>query len=688
MTSRIKLLPVFIFLFLINIFSQNKIERKDIEVHFKGDAQIEVGNHFVGAEFHHSFPAPQRISFYYPAANSIDLSADYWKRDSTFIMTMGLTEGEDDLEWLHAKPFEFELTPYSVSFKRIEKTREIKISYNFCNDKPVMVLSIEIKNLTDSIKTYTLFTDLAASLKTSHTYNHKTDASSEYDDTTSTTYFNYDELETKYAQIFVSNIGAIPVFKDDYTNTKNLNRKNWWRDGDDRIESDSVSSENIEIPAAGFIYQEAVKRNESLKIVQLIGSSTKNEMKELVNQLRANYKDEINAYENFVLSEVNKNLFLTGDKVLDKTIIWARAVLAVNQHYIDGSIQPMPCPAEYNFYFTHDVLLTDLAAVNFDLARVKNNLQFIIDHADKNKIIPHAYYWKDSTFKTEYATPDNWNHFWFTILSASYLKHSSDTSFANQLYPFIQKSIEQTLQNEKDGLIWAYRPDWWDIGHNFGPRAYMTILSIKSLKDFIEISKALNKKIDFSFYEKLADTMQKTLNEKLWSEDQKYLINFYEDGSIDKHYYMGSLLAVYFNLLDDERSKELIQTASEKLLDEKLGIYTLFPMDFHLLIDKLKFAGNEAGEPFKYANGGIWMHGNAWYALALIKTGQKEKALEFIKRTMTLNGIINSPNGQPAMYEYRNSNYNKPNEYGKIDKPQFMWAAGWYLYCIYELFGK
>ena len=345
-----------------------------------------------------------------------------------------------------------------------------------------MVLTIEIKNLTNAEKTYTLFTDLAASLKTSHTYNHKTDASAEYDNKTSTMYFNYKDIETQYAQIFVSNLGAEPIFKDSSDETKNLNRKKWWRDGNDRVETDSIATDNINIPAAGFIFQEDVKPNGIFKLVQIIGSSKKSEAKELVNQLRTSYKDEIKSYEKYVLSEVNRNLFLTGDKVLDKTIVWSRAMLAVNQHYIDGSIQPMPCPAEYNFYFTHDVLLTDLAAVNFDLERVKNNLQFIIDHADSNKIIPHAYYWKDSTFKTEYATPDNWNHFWFTILSASYLKHSNDIAFLNLLYPYIQKSIRETLKNEKDGLIWAYRPDWWDIGHNFGPRAYMTILSIKSLK--------------------------------------------------------------------------------------------------------------------------------------------------------------------------------------------------------------
>jgi hypothetical protein len=131
----------------------------------------------------------------------------------------------------------------------------------------------------------------------------------------------------------------------------------------------------------------------------------------------------------------------------------------------------------------------------------------------------------------------------------------------------------------------------------------------------------------------------------------------------------------------------LITTAKEKLLDEKLGIYTLYPMDLHLLIDYMKFAGNEAGEPYHYANGGIWPHGNSWYTLSLISNGLNNDAYEFIKKTMTLNGIMNSPNGQPALYEYRISDKNNPALYGKIDKPQFLWAGGWYYYTLYNLFG-
>jgi cellobiose phosphorylase len=71
----------------------------------------------------------------------------------------------------------------------------------------------------------------------------------------------------------------------------------------------------------------------------------------------------------------------------------------------------------------------------------------------------------------------------------------------------------------------------------------------------------------------------------------------------------------------------------------------------------------------------------------LISNGSNNDAFAFIKKTMTLRGIINSPNGQPALYEYRVSDKNDPGVYGRIDKPQFLWAGGWYLYTLYNLFG-
>jgi hypothetical protein len=216
-----------------------------------------------------------------------------------------------------------------------------------------------------------------------------------------------------------------------------------------------------------------------MTIIQVVGTGKDEEVKSIAEYSAENYQKQIDLYRDFVLNYVKENRYTTGDSYLDKTVLWSDAMLAVDQHYIDGSVQPMPCPAEYYFHFTHDVLLTDLAAVNFDLARVKQDLTFITDHADKNKTIPHAYYWQDTSFVTEYADSDNWNHFWFVITSAKYLLHSNDKEFMNKIFPFVQKSIDMALSNRHNDLMWAIRPDWWDIGRNYGPRAYMTILANK-----------------------------------------------------------------------------------------------------------------------------------------------------------------------------------------------------------------
>ena len=666
--------------------SQDSI-RKKLEVNFSGDAKIEVGSHYAGLAFHHSSPLPQRISFYFPVANSIDLSTDYWKRDSTFIMALAL-ETDGKKEWLGHDKYSFTSTPYSVSFFKKDENKSVRISYDFCKDKPAFVLTMEITNLSGKTKRYALLSDIEASLRTSHTYSIKDKAWTEYDQNRKALFVNYDDKETQNARLFFINAGEGPAAYSSISKIKNLplEDQKWWKDADWNLNNNLLPISNQGIPSASFRYEKELKPNETLSVIQIIGSAKEEIKYSLADYLISNYKNEIDKFEKYVLQYATEKNKYTGDPVLDKSILWAKALLAVNQHYIDSTIQPMPCPAEYNFYFTHDVLLTDLARMNFDLYQVKKDLEFIMSHADENYVIPHAYYWKDSTFKTELVTTDGWNHFWFIIVATKYFSTSSDKEFGQKLYPYIKKSLEETMHGEKDGIMYAYRPDWWDIGSNFGPRSYMTILAIKSMRDFLEMSKTLNiDSPEVQKYTELEKKMSKELVNKLWSDERNYLVNYFQDGSEDQHYYMGSLLAVYFDLLDKEKSEKLLETAKKYLVDEKIGVYTVYPMDFDKLIKFFKFAGNEAGDPHKYANGGIWPHCNALYILALNKAGHKKEAMEFLKRTMTIDGIINSPNGQPAMYEYRNSNKNDPSVYGEIDKPQFMWAAGFYLYCLNEL---
>ena len=654
--------------------------------------QIEVGSPYVGIELHKSFPLLNRISFYYPVANSIDISEDYWTRDKFRIMSFGLKVGASPKRFLTRRIYKVSQTPYSVSFQGNDSDSQITITYEFAKNEPAMVVTYAVTNTSATTKEYEVYTRLETTLRTSHTYKLIDSAYTDFQPSGSIIRTNYPFTETGNAQIFVMNSGWQPssFTTSEDKNNGFTNLDDWWLNTERSLPRTLIPKERPAKPVAAFSYTKRLLPDSTITIVQLIGSSSIAEAKGKTDFLLANYKTEVNEYKNYILKEsLDKNAIVTGNKDLDLTSRWSKAVLATNAHYLNGMIVPMPAQAEYNFYFTHDALLTDLAAVNFDLARVRNDLKYIVSLADTDRTIPHAYYWKDTKYTTEYAGPENWNLFWFTLLCARYLRHSGDRDFVAQLYPYIEKSIATALRNKgEDDLMWSSRPDWWDIGRNLGPRAYMTILAIRALREFNFISSSLNhSRSDLAVYEKLASRMNRQLVDTLWDDKLNYLISYYEDGKEDRHIYMGSLLASHFNLLDDDKNLKLITTAKEKLLDDKLGLYTLYPMDLHLLGEYMRFAGNEAGAPYHYANGGIWPHGNAWYALALINNGLNGEAFDFIKRTMTLNGIINSPNGQPALYEYRISDKTDPASYGRIDKPQFLWAGGWYLYTLYNLFG-
>jgi glycogen debranching enzyme len=654
--------------------------------------QIEVGSPYVGVEIHKSFPLLNRISFYYPVANSIDISTDYWKRENFRIMSVGLKVGDSPKRFLKPQVYDVSQTPYSASFTGNDSDSRIKITYEFCRTQPAMVITYEVTNTSATAREYEVYTKLQTSLRTSHTYKLVDSAYTNFQAKSSVIRVNYPFTETGNAQVFVMNAGLDPSsFTTSEAETgaiKDLD--DWWLHSSAPLRKTLLKEGTFGRPVAAFTYKRRMAPGASLKIIQIVGSSLISEAKARTDFLSTHYQREVADYRGYVRREsLAKDEIFTGNKELDFTSRWAKAVMATNAHYLDGQIVPMPAQAEYNFYFTHDALLTDLAAVNFDLIRVKNDLKYIVSLADTGRTIPHAHYWKDKKYTTEYAGTENWNHFWFTLVCARYLRHSGDREFVERLYPFIEKSIETALKNKgADDLMWSPRPDWWDIGSNSGPRAYMTILAVRALREFNFISSALNHDGPrVRLYEDLADRMNAKLVDTLWDSKLNYLISYFNDGKEDRHIYMGSLLASHFELLDDDKNLSLVATAKEKLLDAKLGIYTVYPMDLHLLSDYMKFAGDEAGAPYHYANGGIWPHGNAWYALGLISNGLNEDAFDFIKKTMTLQGIVNSPNGQPALYEYRISDKNDPAIYGKIDKPQFLWAGGWYFYTLYNLFG-
>jgi hypothetical protein len=216
----------------------------------------------------------------------------------------------------------------------------------------------------------------------------------------------------------------------------------------------------------------------------------------------------------------------------------------------------------------------------------------------------------------------------------------------------------------------------------------MTALAIRALHEFAYIGANLEYPAErLQNYATQAESLSTALTQKLWDEQLGYLIDFNHGNVRDGHVYAGSLLAAVFDEVSPVQKQKIVTTAQQRLYDPQLGVRTVDPADFHLLEEAFKFVNHEQGsEAGEYLNGGVWPHCTAWYALALQQNGQSDEALEVVLRNMTLAGIMRSPQGHPAMYEYRYSDA-KSSKYGKIDKPSFLWAGGWYLFTLYRLLG-
>ena len=80
--------------------------------------QVEVGGPYAGAEFHDSRPLPSRISLYEPAANSIDMSTDYWKRGESAPFIVGVRVNGGQPRHIGLEPWAYTLSPHRVRFHR------------------------------------------------------------------------------------------------------------------------------------------------------------------------------------------------------------------------------------------------------------------------------------------------------------------------------------------------------------------------------------------------------------------------------------------------------------------------------------------------------------------------------------------------------------------------------------------
>jgi len=659
-----------------------------VSVHFDGGyGQVEVGGPYVGLEFHDSRPLPSRMSFYAPVANSLDLSTDYWKRGESRPVVMGIKVDDGPRTWLGKKPWEYRLSPHSVRFSATEGDLSLTLAYDFCLNEPAAVMSLTIRNDGSGPRAAELYTHTAIVLRSCQTYARFDSARTR--GAADGLVASFEDRPLGQASVAVQNTGLQPVSWTSDASALAISDTGWsnWITGGGKLEGALSPAGKKLRPAAAFLYRVSLQPGDSATITQVLSSAGRDEIDRTMARLRSAWRGDVASYDSVVRSAATRGVFRTRDPWTDNAVSYAKALLASNRHFLDGAIVPMPCPAEYNFLFTHDILLTDLSAIAFDPERVKRDLLYLLGHS-KDNVLPHAYYWRDDAFVTEYCAPGNWNHLWVVLTTASYLRHTRDTATVAKLMPVVSHGMALTLSRRRGNVMVGNEPDWWDFGHAEGARAYLTILTIRALEEYLYLGSVLGPDASaLRAYEQVAAELRSGLRDELWDDEAGYLYN--RTGRLrDRHVYMGPLLAAAYGTLPSAQARRLVETARRELLDPAIGVRTVAPADFHT--DSVKafyrVRGNEAGDPYLYANGGVWYLGNAWYAWALRAVGELDSAYAFYRRAMTVEGITRSPRGQPALYEYRFSDSRAP-DHGWVDKPTMMWSAGFCVGTAYRMIG-
>ncbi|MCK5573299.1 MAG: hypothetical protein KAJ12_11095, partial [Bacteroidetes bacterium] len=262
-----------------------------------GYGQVEVGGPYAGAEFHGSRPLPTSIAFFYPVANIIDLSTDYWHRgEQSFPMVLGMKVGDGPPLRLGRDGWSYVLSPHRVLFSRESDGIRCRIGYEFCLREPAMVVTLSLVNATDKRLAIELYTHLLLSLRTSHTFARRDSAvtRAEPDGRSIVASFPYDDTDS--ASVFVQNVGERPSWwttDAGRLGVSDTGSSRWFQGTERSLIRPSVQDGEVGPSVAAFVYRRLLDPGDSLVIRQVIGSCRDEELVGLMWRLERGWKEEI-----------------------------------------------------------------------------------------------------------------------------------------------------------------------------------------------------------------------------------------------------------------------------------------------------------------------------------------------------------------------------------------------------------
>ena len=359
---------------------------------------------------------------------------------------------------------------------------------------------------------------------------------------------------------------------------------------------------------------------------------------------------------------------------------------------------------------------TNLATINPELTKEQ-----IIRNASHQFMEGDVLHWWHEINKIGLRSRYKDDYLWLVYATCEYCRITGDYKFLDEKIPFVSGPLLADWEEErginfeytkekaslydhclialnrsmtqmgKNGLPLMGGGDWNDgmnkvgIGGK-GTSVWLGFFQYWIMDKFIQLTKAYNKKLDVTKYEKAMEKLKHNLNTVAWEKDY-YIRAFFDNGSK-----LGSreseeckidLLSQSFSILTDVAEREnvgkIIDSVESNLVDKDLKIVKLLTPAFQ----KIK---NVPGYIMDYPegvreNGGQYTHSVSWYIMALIRAGYQDRAYNYYQMINPINRAIDKKEADTYKvepYVIAADIYSNKNNPGRGGWTWYSGSSGWF----------
>jgi len=274
--------------------------------------------------------------------------------------------------------------------------------------------------------------------------------------------------------------------------------------------------------------------------------------------------------------------------------------------------------------YYRDSFFTVLPMYNGNSDKIKNQIHTLAAGIGEDGTCPSAVKWDWSAFwGNHYDSPS-----FLSIMLYDYVRHTGDVSILKDpsaevtVFEQALRALEKLSEStDTTGLLYKEgiynKRDWADEVNRYGYVTYDEVLYARALYSVGKLYDILDEREKSAWYIKRFHQVRDAINALLWDESLGYYVNFKNKDYTEKNLSIDTVLAVLFDIADNERSVSMLKKMEQMLETQNNGA----PEDFgsmcvYPFYSKQSALYRKSSQSYNYHNGANWPYWTAMYACA------------------------------------------------------------------------